>query len=263
MTAAVSKFIQAATDGSPLESELVIDAHMHLGPYHNFFAPHTELEHQLKTADRIGIDRLYGSSILAIANDATAGNREVIGAAQASNQRFQPYLVAKPNYPEEFETIFTLADAQGIFRFKLHDDKNNLPYDHPAYEPVYEFADSRNAVILFHTYGDQHLPGLNRVAKQYKAIKILLAHSGIKDIDSYISIARKYDNVFLETCNSWAWYGLIEDLVAGVGDEKVIFGTDMPFMSPEQQIGRILFARISDESKRRILGQNANRHLNF
>jgi predicted TIM-barrel fold metal-dependent hydrolase len=31
----------------------------------------------------------------------------------------------------------------------------------------------------------------------------------------------------------------------------------MPFMSPDQQIGRILFARITDEEKRKILGLNA------
>jgi predicted TIM-barrel fold metal-dependent hydrolase len=48
-------------------------------------------------------------------------------------------------------------------------------------------------------------------------------------------------------------------LVQCAGSDRVLFGTDIPFMSPDQQIGRVLFARISDDEKRKILGVNALR----
>ena len=77
------------------------------------------------------------------------------------------------------------------------------------------------------------------------------------DEELYIDAVRKYTNIYLETCSSLAWYGLIERLVQKAGADRVVFGTDMPFMSPDQQIGRILFAKISDDEKRNVLGRNA------
>lgn len=54
-----------------------------------------------------------------------------------------------------------------------------------------------------------------------------------------------------------AWYGVIERMGGDAGAKRFIFGADIPFMSPDQQIGRVLFARISDEAKRKKLGLNA------
>lgn len=98
-----------------------------------------------------------------------------------------------------------------------------------------------------------------KMAAQFPGMKILLGHSGIVEEDIYRDAVRRHDNIFLETCCSMAWYGLVERLAAMAGADRVLFGTDMPFMSPDQQIGRILFARISDDDKRHILGLNARR----
>jgi predicted TIM-barrel fold metal-dependent hydrolase len=98
-----------------------------------------------------------------------------------------------------------------------------------------------------------------KVAAEFPRIKFLLGHSGIIEEEIYSEAVRKHDNIWLETCSSFAWYGLIERLVAMAGAERVLFGTDMPFMSPDQQIGRILFARITDEDKRKVLGLNAQK----
>jgi len=66
-----------------------------------------------------------------------------------------------------------------------------------------------------------------------------------------------HPSIYLEICNSLGWYGLVERLVQYAGSDRVLFGADMPFMSPDQQIGRVLFAPISDDDKRKILGLNA------
>ena len=54
---------------------------------------------------------------------------------------------------------------------------------------------------------------------------------------------------------------MIEELVDGVGVDRVLFGSDMPLMGPRTQIGKIITARISDEAKQKILGGNAGRLL--
>jgi predicted TIM-barrel fold metal-dependent hydrolase len=243
--------------GRRLENEIVIDAHMHIDSYNKFFIPSSDTSSLIANARRLGIQRLYGSSLLAIRADATVGNKHVLDAQERYPDMFRPYLVVKPNYPEEISSVIELAEKRSVNRFKLHDDGNSYPYDHKNYSPLFEYCNEHNGVVLFHTYGSIHVLPIMNVAKRYPSLKIILGHSGIIDEQSYYDAVNKHDNIFLETCNSLAWYGLLERLVVNVGSHRILFGTDMPFMSPDQQIGRILFARISDDDKRNILGQNA------
>jgi predicted TIM-barrel fold metal-dependent hydrolase len=247
--------------GSPLAGELVIDAHMHIGSYHNFPVPRGRLTNLLERARRIGISKMYGSSLMAIRGDSTAGNASAIETHLASNGVFFPYFVAKPNYPEDIRAVIDLSESTRQRRFKIHDDGNDLPYDHRNYGPLYEHADATGAVILVHTYGLKHVRPMMGVAERFPRIQFLLAHSGIADEEVYREAAKRHPNIYLETCCSLAWYGLMERLVDMAGADRVIFGTDMPFMSPDQQIGRVLFARLADEAKRKILGLNAARVL--
>ncbi len=255
------RFREAGISGSALAGEIVIDAHMHFGTFHNFFIPRPDVESLIQSARRIGIQRMYGSSLQAIRGDAEAGNAFAVALHREHPDAFFPYIVFKPNYPELAQQTIDLAESSGAKRFKIHDDGNDIPYDHENYFPLYEHANRTHSVILVHTFGKVHVLPMMTMAARYPEMKILLAHSGIVDEECYRDAVRRHDNIFLETCSSMAWYGLLERLVGMAGPERVLFGTDMPFMSPDQQIGRILFAKIPDDQKRQILGLNAQRLL--
>ena len=60
---------------------------------------------------------------------------------------------------------------------------------------------------------------------------------------------------------SRAPYRIVEHFVSEVGAERVLFGTDAPWMSIQQQLGRVLFADIPDAAKRQILVGNAQQLL--
>lgn len=245
--------------GNTLHGETIIDAHMHIDQYNKFLMPVWRLDSLIANARRIGIQQLYGSSLLAIRHDMPAGNANALSSRLKYPGLFHPYLVIKPNYPEELNDVLITAEREKINQFKLHDDGNGFLYDDRRYFPLYEYADAHASAILFHTYGKMHLTPIMNIARQFRSIRILLAHSGIVDEEMYYDAVRSFDNVHLETCNSMAWHGLIERMVNAVGADRILFGTDMPFMSPDQQIGRVLFARIRDDEKRRILGLNAER----
>lgn len=251
------RFHKAALSGSALTGEVIIDAHMHVGTFNNFFIPRPDVASLVASAHRLGISRLYGSSLQAIRGDAMAGNIMAVATHRDHPETFFPYIVFKPNYPEIAQPTIDLAVASGIRQFKIHDDGNDLPYDHASYRPLYEHANTTRSVILVHTYGTKHVAPMMSMAAQFPDMRILLGHAGIVEEAIYRDAVRQHDNIFLETCCSLAWYGLVERLVAMAGADRVLFGTDMPFMSPDQQIGRILFARLSDDDKRRILGLNA------
>jgi len=241
-----------------LKSEYIVDAHAHLGVYHNFHIPFASWEHCADTARRLNFKYIFASSTRALANDAQSGNTELIAAADATGGLLRPYLVFKPNQePGQLDDLIRLATQHSTRTFKLHDDGNDLPYDHSGYLAFYEWADANQAIILFHTFGRMHLDPISRMAEQFPNIRMLLAHAGITDEDLYVETSKKHHNIYLELANSWAWYGLIERLASHTDTKRILFGSDMPFLSPEQQLGRIISARISDEVRRGILGKNA------
>ena len=130
------RFRDAALDGSPLAGEVIIDAHMHIGKFYNFFLPQPDVASLIARARRLGISRLYGSSLLAIRGDAETGNATAVAAHREYPAEFFPYIVFKPNYAELAQSTIDLAVSSGIRQFKIHDDGNDLPYDHESYRPL-------------------------------------------------------------------------------------------------------------------------------
>ena len=54
---------------------------------------------------------------------------------------------------------------------------------------------------------------------------------------------------------------MLERFVKEVGADKVLFGSDIPFLEPAAEIAKIVYARISESDKKKILGLNMKRLL--
>ena len=57
--------------------------------------------------------------------------------------------------------------------------------------------------------------------------------------------------------------GMVEFLVAGVTSERVLFGSDACFLAQTAELGRVVYAKITTEDKRNILGLNAAKLFNY
>ena len=75
------------------------------------------------------------------------------------------------------------------------------------------------------------------------------------------SLDTVHANDLLETCSTFRTPGVIEQLVAEAGAERILFGSDAPLMDPRSQLGKIITADIDEDAKRMILGMNAQRIL--
>ncbi len=76
-----------------------------------------------------------------------------------------------------------------------------------------------------------------------------------------IEAARACPNIYLEICTSYRNPGSIEAMVEGAGEDRVLFGSDMPLMEPRINLGRVMTSRISEDARRKVLGENAARLL--
>ncbi|MGH9724514.1 MAG: amidohydrolase family protein, partial [Candidatus Acidiferrales bacterium] len=149
---------------------------------------------------------------------------------------------------------------------KLHPDLHKYPVDGPNYIPVWNYAHQTHAIVLVHTWDSDVNCGplmFIKIAKEFPGARILLGHSGVswRGYHQAIEVAKQAPNVYLDISGSQSHRTVLEICVAEVGAERVLFGSDMPYLEAAVPVGRVLTARISDEEKRAILRNNFMRLL--
>ena len=250
-------FAERARLGERLKGEFVFDAHGHIGDHAPFYIPRTDAASLVEVMDRIGVAGAAVSHLQGcLSADTVFGNDELMAAQERCPGRLVGYVGLFPHAAEGMVPEIERCAKRGLRAVKIHEGQGK-PYEAPEYEAAWELINARGYPTLLHTWGktDQY----ERLAERYPNTPLLLGHSGANNVDGYCRAAAKHDNLFLELACSISTNGLVEEFVRRVGAHKVLWGSDMLFLNGAQQIGRVLFARISDDDKRAILGLNARR----
>jgi predicted TIM-barrel fold metal-dependent hydrolase len=266
MTEMTDTFLDACRLGQALAGELVIDAHAHMGPWHNFHIPHNSARGMVERLDQLGIDMCISSPHAAIGPCYREGNRQVMAAADEYLDRIIPYVTINPNYPEA-ETREEIEHWHSLGRikaFKIHPSCHSYKVDGPGYGPMFEYARAHSVPVLSHSWAGDSQAGatlLSRMAGEMPNVTFIVGHaaSSWSMIDEACGEAQGKDNVVLDLTGSQLLYMALEKMVERVGAAKIVFGSDIPFIDPAPGLGRILMARLSDDDKRQILGLTAKR----
>lgn len=255
---------ETARKGLPLKDILVIDGHCHIGPVTNFTAPANSAEGMLESMDALGIGIACISAHASIGPDYILGNDLVMKTVSTYPDRFVGYAVVNPNYPEdiscELERCFACS---GMLAVKLHPSFHGSAIDNKNYSHVYEIADQRHLTVLIHTWGRAEIAAVDRISGEYPGANFIAGHSGgeIKAMEDTIELVNKRKNVFADLTLSVCFEGGVEWFVREMGADKVLFGSDTPFLDPKPSFGRVAMAEISDKDKEKILGLNMKRLL--
>jgi len=257
------RFAHRGFAGLPLDHCLVIDAHGHLGEGPFIARADRTLAQGLRRMDALGVDVFCCSTSLAYYNQARLGNDLTIAAVRQHPTRIFGYMCADVGYPGAVAPELERCLAAGLRGVKIfsHSVRSGFRYADPAFQPVFAFADAHSLPLLAHTFSVQELGDLEPQFARYPHVRFILAHAGSCGIEPYVRLARAYNNVYIETCLSSCPRGLFETLVAEGVTDKVLWGSDAFFMDSSQQLGRLVFAQIPEDGKRRIIGANAARVL--
>jgi predicted TIM-barrel fold metal-dependent hydrolase len=247
----------------PSDFPLIVDAHTHMGCFRAFHIPANDAEGMIGAMDALGVDVCVTAAHAGISSDYERGNDDVLAAADRYPDRILAYCCINPNYPRsvvhELERCFRHPAVRGV---KLHPELHgNYPLDGPAYAPVWEFAEAEGVPVLSHSYfaGDP-VEVFGRIAGRYPSAPVIVGHAGIdQGVDRAVRLALDHPNVWLDLTGPVAINGLVEALVERVGADRLLFGTDMPFMNGALQLGSLLYARIAREDMELIVGGNAAR----
>lgn len=264
-----------------LNRELVIDAHHHLIGEEGY------IDKLIKTMKLVGIDKVCLSG-LGIGNGLDDFGKFNLGSLSPSND---DVLSAMQKYPEHiigFGVIQLGRDnvsrvdelyQQGFKGIKV--TRPLADYNHDDYMDIYARIAELNMPILFHTgvvlvtqadvkddvCSDRMRPiKIDRIARRFPKLKIILAHMGVPWFTEAAEMARFHKNVFVDlTGSNKGWRNrkstaFFQELFYWENAfNKIIFGTDVVAEeiadSYESQKRIFNLAQVSDNVQRRIFGR--------
>ncbi len=253
---------------------MIIDTHLHLGPIPGYFNYDISLDGILRLMDSLGITHAVNIHTAGlIYGDLEKGIQESIKAYEASNRRILSYHTFDPNIPEKsLDAIKSCQDSR-IFRgVKIHPSFHGVPADSEKYAAIWEYAQQNDILLISHTWDisptnpTQKLsfpPLFEKYLAKYPRVRIIFGHSGgrYKGIQEAIRLGKKYPNVYFDTAGDIYANHFIETLVAEIGSQRVLFGSDCSMMDQRTMLGVVLGAKLSLQEKEDILYRNAARML--
>lgn len=258
----MKSILERARAGECLVDLDIIDLHGHIGRYQS---PVVDLsaEGLIRVMDRLGVKKLFLSHIQCEAMQAREGNDEVMAVLRAHPDRFVGYVILFPWSAAEVTAEMKRCLAGGFTGLKV-ENVNGHSYLNPAYAGAFALANERRLPILVHTWAgaQNEFVEIRELTARYPDSPFLVAHAGaMGTADQYIALARERSNIYLDLALSATPPDLVERLVAGVGADRVTYGSDCYFLSMTYAIGKVLGSRISDADKLKILSLNARRIL--
>jgi len=266
----MTDYFDRVHEGLPIDDMEIIDFHAHLGPYFNMHIPRNSADEMVAMMDLCGIDKTVFSSTPGISSDIVLGNDMMLESIRAHRGRLYGACVVNGHYPELSVDELTrcFSEDADVKIIKLHPFLNSCKMTDRSLKGVYEFASERRLFILVHTWLDNDSYGSQdmfaEVAKDYPDAYFLMGHSGGPFGSRHaVEIAETLPNVFLDLTLSMIPARQVEFFVREIGADRVIFGTDNPFIDPRPQIGRLCLADIAQDDRVKIMGGNVRKYVDF
>ena len=186
---------------------------------------------------------------------------------QARDERLLCFGGAHPEEPDREEEFERMVSEYGLRGLKLHPCMQMFFLNDRRLFPIYERAEAIGLPVLAHTGGDPirgmelygHPRDLDEVASAFPNLRIIMAHFGIPFFDEAVELMRKHGNLVTDISFTIEVIdpGQLCSLVREVGVDRVMFGSDYPFIEPKAAIRKVLELDLPDEDKEKILWRNA------
>ncbi|OIN97037.1 hypothetical protein AUJ66_04575 [Candidatus Desantisbacteria bacterium CG1_02_38_46] len=262
-----SRILDLALKGKKQETP-IIDSHFHLGPYAEAYKPATGVKDIIKIMDKVGVSKICVNSAgatMQVENHYTA-NEYIASVCKKYPQRFIGFAVVNPNFDNVEEEIKKYVQM-GFRGVKVHPRIHQCNLDDERYDSVWKAVDRYGLVVLSHTGENQ--PGssphyFEKISKDYPRATFIMGHSGdnLKGLRICIELAKKRNNVYLEISDIvYAYPHILEYTAKAIGADRILFGSDWAFIDFKYSLGIVLFSRLSDEDKAKILGLNTAKIL--
>ena len=134
-------------------------------------------------------------------------------------------------------------------------------------DPIMEGAKEFNIPVFIHSgHPPYSLPwSIALLAERFPEVKTVMIHMGHGHgvyIDAALKMARRVPNIYLEM-SGMPMSVKIKEAYDTVGNDRIMFGTDMPFHHPSVEIQKVLTSGADEKEFEDIFYNNAAKLMNL
>jgi hypothetical protein len=234
----------------------IIDAHNHIGVRHGAAQTGAEL---LAKMDSVGVDR----AVILPFVEGKIDNNVVEREAQTDPARLIKFCAVNPwDGQAAIEEVRRCVEDLGFKGLKLHPTLHGYRLgDHGLMDPIFSAARDLGIIVTSHGASDlyNNPAEFGEMAARFPEVPLTMVHMGyFWEVELAIEMAGKNPNLYLDTSRAPIFE--IAQAVREIGAEKVIWGTDSPFVDYGIEFGKM--ARIEDQREYElVVGGNIARLL--
>ncbi len=250
------EFVRFARTGVRPPDMTFLDCHGHRGEYAcHYHLPNATLEGVVADMDRLGVRTTCVFGFTGVFSDEKPGNDLVAEAVRRYPDRFVGFTLLNPHRGRAAMLAELERGARmGLRGIKLIPYYQGYPEEGPLIDVACQWAHERRQIILNHYWGPP--AHVERLVTAYPDACFITGHT----TTAYADIMRKHRNLFVCSCPLLGPRAC-EDVVAAIGADRLLFGSDLEDLPIAWGLGPILCARLSPAEKRLILGENLRRIL--
>lgn len=235
----------------------IIDAHCHAGHGDGLTGPWDTdacLDRYRERAREAGIDRTV--LFAALTSDYRVANREVGALVTAEPGRYLGFAFVNPVTDQgRVGELVDEARAWGACGIKVHWRDGRITRE------IADVARRRSLPVLYDPRGDTAT--VEMVASAYPDVAWIIPHLSSFADDwaaqvSFVDRLVRLPNVFADT-SGVRYFDVLVDAVRRAGPDKVLFGTDGPFLHPGVEIAKVHALHLPPADAALVLGGNVLR----
>lgn len=239
----------------------LIDMHAHLFAQNGY---EREKSIILKNVEIYGIDRVCVSVLngfFPTEDEVEVMNREACNFTREHAECISAYVYVSPEHENALSVLRRGIEDYSMIGAKVWVSER---CDSPKMNPLAEALIGYGAPLLIHSFKkstgqvacESTAKNVRELALRYPELKIIMAHV---DGNCYegVECIRGLENVYVDVSGSTARRGEVEYAVGHLGEDRVLFGSDITGCSFAVPYGKVLDANVTDEVKEKILYKNA------
>jgi predicted TIM-barrel fold metal-dependent hydrolase len=234
---------------------MIIDCHCHAGKGDGLTGPwdtDASLDRYLDRAARAGIHRTV--LFPAFHSDYAIANRELAQIVASQPNRFYGFAFVHcgRDRGRVKDLVRVAVEEYGFVGIKVH------RYDARITREVCEAARAYGLPILYDPLGEVSIAEL--LATEYPDLNFIFAHLGSfsdewRAQQAMIDHLVRHPNIYTDTAGVRR-FDLLEQAVQRAGSNKVLFGSDGPWLHPGVELAKVLALRLGAADQASILGGN-------
>jgi hypothetical protein len=234
----------------------ICDAHVHLGesgPWQPYIDPTIYVEELIPLFDKYNVERAVVFPNPNVGDKYPIMNDYIAECARKYPKRLVGFGRVDPRREDAINELDRIKNSLDLTGLKLHPMVECFRPDHPFFNKFFEKTNQLNLPILFHSGNGFSSPGLIfKIARKYPNLPIIIGHLR----ESAITALKECENVYVETSGTLPNY---IELSVDIDEDKILFGSDVPYYRYPTQIAIVEAEEISSKAKRKSFSENFER----